>query len=302
MTWRILLVDDEVDFLEILSEFMEDEGYGVVTATNGRDALRILGNETFDLLLSDINMPEMKGFELLERASGLYPQMKRALITAYDVSDYLYLARNHNVGNIFTKTTPFNFEEISVLLRDILTADVFGLERHVHGEVKTATIYKADDIETMNRRVIESIDDPELKRRFRQALGEVVINAYFYGGKDERGDQKQKWEFGGELEPGREIVIAWGSDEEKVGISVTDFKGRLTKQSVLYWLERNTARKRDGTALGLTDTHGKGLYITRKIVDRLIINIEREKRTEVVLLNYKEGLYTGHRPLWIHEV
>jgi CheY-like chemotaxis protein len=71
MAKRILLVDDEVDFLDVVGEFLEDEGYEVTTAGNGLDALATLETETFDLLLSDINMPGMKGFELLKEAGSL---------------------------------------------------------------------------------------------------------------------------------------------------------------------------------------------------------------------------------------
>jgi len=57
MNEKILLVDDEVDFLDVLSEFLRDEGYAASTARNAQEALELLQKETFRLLLSDINMP-----------------------------------------------------------------------------------------------------------------------------------------------------------------------------------------------------------------------------------------------------
>ena len=112
MNEKILLVDDEIDLLDVLSEFLMDEGYRVACAHDGSEALEKLTREKFDLLLSDINMPGMKGFELIKEAARLYPGMKSALITAYDVRDYLYMAKHYGIGNIITKTTPFNFEEV----------------------------------------------------------------------------------------------------------------------------------------------------------------------------------------------
>ncbi len=299
---RILLVDDEVDFLDVVGEFLTDEGYEVTTAQNGRQALDILENKTFDLLLSDINMPEMKGFELLNQAAARFPSMRRALITAYDVRDYLYMAKNHDIGNIITKTTPFNFNEIRVLIRNILTGDVFGLEKYVGGAVERRAIKHAGEIEQAVTDIAQSMTEPDHRRRFRQALGEIVVNAFFYGARQERGDRKDKWEFGGELKPDEEIIVCWAADHEKAGVSVTDQKGRLTKKEILYWLERNTTRGKDGLSTGLLDEHGKGLYIARETIDRFIVNVQRNVRTEVVMLNYKRGLYDGHRPLWIHEL
>ncbi|MBD3390948.1 MAG: response regulator [Chitinivibrionales bacterium] len=302
MAERILLVDDEVDFLDVVGEFLEDEGYEMTTAENGRQALAILERQTFDLLLSDINMPGMKGFELLREAAARYPAMRRALITAYDVRDYLYMAKNYDIGNIITKTTPFNFDEIRVLLRTILTGDIFGLGHYIKGTIHTKTIRQAGEIEDAVTTIAESMEEDEHKRKFRQALGEIVVNAFFYGARDERGDQKDKWEFGAELSPREAVIVSWGSDAEKTGASVTDQKGRLTKKEVLYWLERNTTKGSDGLSLGLLDEHGKGLYIARETIDRFIVNVEKGKRTEAVMINYKRGLYDGHRPLWIHEI
>jgi hypothetical protein len=75
----------------------------------------------------------------------------------------------------------------------------------------------------------------------------------------------------------------------------------LTKEEVLYWLERNATKDEDGISIGLLDEHGKGLFISRETIDRFIVNIKRGHTTEIVMLNYKEGLYDGYRPLWIQE-
>ncbi len=107
----ILVVDDEPEIRSLIADFLEDdEGYTVLTAEDGVDALEnVLPHNTVNLVLSDINMPRMKGFELLNEVRESYPDIKRVLITAYNVEDYFELAMQHDVGNIFVKTTPFNF-------------------------------------------------------------------------------------------------------------------------------------------------------------------------------------------------
>jgi CheY-like chemotaxis protein len=298
MNEKILLVDDEPDFLDVVGEFLrEDEGYALSCARSAAEALEELKKNTYDLLLSDINMPGMKGFELLNEASRLYPALKTALITAYDVHDYLYLAKNYNIGNIITKTTPFNFTELALLVRNIVSGDIFGLERYLDAEFKSLRISHSRDIESVITAVIDAH-----RRKFRQALGEILINAVYYGARRERGDKKSLWKIDVALKPDEEVIVSWGTDAEKTAISVLDQKGRLTKREVLYWLERNTTKDEDGVTIGLLDEHGKGLFITRETIDRLIVNIQRGSRTEMILLNYLNDTYTGHRPLWIQEV
>ena len=302
MKHSMLLVDDEIDFLDLMKEFLDDIGYEVEVATNGYDALKLLEKKCYDLLLSDINMPGMKGFELLDKASMKYPDLKRVLITAYDVRDYIHLAKNYNIGNIISKTTPFNFHEIQTLLNNILTGEIFGLDRYISGRIYHTKVRSDMEIEKINNNIISKIQNARHIKTFKQALCEIVINAVFYGARDESGDNKPNWKTNVFLDENEEILIDWGSDKEKNGISVTDQKGRLSKKNILYWLERNMTRRENGLLKGLSDNHGKGLFITREFVDRLIINIEPRKKTEIVMINYYTGLYNGHKPIWIQEL
>ncbi len=60
----ILLVDDEVDWLDTVSLILETTGYRVLTAANGVEALAVLQTQTVDLILSDVSMPQMNGYQL----------------------------------------------------------------------------------------------------------------------------------------------------------------------------------------------------------------------------------------------
>lgn len=68
---KILLVDDEPEILEVIQEFLELKGHTIETAGNGKSALdMVLGHDDFDLVFSDIKMPEMDGLTLLEKIRG----------------------------------------------------------------------------------------------------------------------------------------------------------------------------------------------------------------------------------------
>ena len=80
---KILFVDDEVDLQDIMNIFLNDLGYEVSLAGNGVEALQVLSKEEgFDLLISDINMPQMNGFDLLSQVKSKYPE-----------NDYLKIGR-----------------------------------------------------------------------------------------------------------------------------------------------------------------------------------------------------------------
>lgn len=80
---RILLAEDEEAMRAYLARALVNAGYDVVAVDRGTDALPLLENEHFDLLLSDIVMPEMDGIELAQRCSEISPQTKVMFITGF---------------------------------------------------------------------------------------------------------------------------------------------------------------------------------------------------------------------------
>ncbi|TFH00959.1 MAG: sigma-54-dependent Fis family transcriptional regulator [Calditrichales bacterium] len=83
MKTKILIVDDEVDVLELMSELFESRGYIPLTATNGVEALKIVREDEPDMVISDIRMPDMDGMQLLEILSKSYPNIPVIMVTAH---------------------------------------------------------------------------------------------------------------------------------------------------------------------------------------------------------------------------
>jgi CheY-like chemotaxis protein len=281
----ILVVDDEKEMREMIVEYLDDEGYKTLSAENGREALdKCLPYHHVDLVISDINMPVMKGFDLLKEVREKYPSIKRVLITAYNVEDYLELALKHDVGNIFVKSTPFNFRELSQILE------------------KTFVIKKGNRLDAYASEIIKHLPDAEKAKKVELVLIELLANAVFYGIRGEKGDNKDEWDYDFELSDSEVIYVTLLADSEKFGISVLDKGGRLKKSDVLYWINRQVTRDDAGVPLGIYDTHGRGFYIAREYIDRLIINIDVNKRTEVIIINYFSEPYRGYKPLHINEI
>ncbi|MFP4013617.1 MAG: response regulator [Chitinispirillaceae bacterium] len=303
--YSILLVDDEPEVRELISDYLtEDEGYRIQCACCGQEALEILEKNSFDLVLSDINMPGMKGFDLLREVKERYPDIKRVLITAYNVEDYLDLAQHHDIGNIFVKTTPFNFSELSTVLHNLLGGTIFGLERHFtrNTPVHRMNIFRSNHLEQDAQKIVSFLNDSQRVKRLELVIVELLTNAIFYGVMNESAENKEEWDHNFELSDETAVEVSVAADTEKYAVSVVDRGGRLKKQDVLYWLHRQIAQDERGYPLGLFDSHGRGLFIARRYIDRLIINIDPNKLTEVIIINYLNHTCTGSKPLYINEL
>lgn len=303
----ILVVDDEPEIRDLIADFLEDdEGYKIITAEDGIDALEnALPNNKVDLIISDINMPRMKGFDLLNRVKEDYPEIKRVLITAYNVEDYLELAMEHDIGNIFVKTTPFNFEELSIMLKNLLNNDIFGAYRYFSGdpEKKTFVLRTGEGLDIAASEVVSWLPtDVKNARKLELVLVELFTNAIFYGIRGEAPDKKECWNHDFILGEDESIKVTVLKDSEKYAISVVDKGGKLKKRDVLYWLHRQIGTDESGLPLGIMDSHGRGFFIARKYIDRLLINIESGEKTEIIIINYFNDQYSGFKPLYINEI
>lgn len=296
---KILIVDDE-DIIRGMLEAELEESYSVTTAKNAAEALELCKNNTFDLVISDINMPGMKGYDLLAEIKKLYPATKVSLITAYNIDDYVRLAKEHGISNIIPKTTPFNFDELNILVKGLITEDIFGVERHMHPGyemVKTYTLTASAQIATIESDIMEQVSKIFRNEKFLQILlEEAITNAIYHAPRDADGREKYIKHSDVVLSPEEYVDIVLIKDAEKYGLSVIDKSGRLTKETILNKLDRHI------NVEGLLDENGRGIYMSRLYADRLIINIKRMVRTEFIFLNYFTDKYKGYKPLYINEL
>ena len=303
--YKILFVDDDPLVRDMIGKYLSmDERYEILVADSGHRALEILEAGKVDLVLSDINMPGIKGFDLLKIVKQKYPDVKRVLITAYNVEDYLDLALNYDIGNIFVKSVPFNFSELDIILNNLLEDNIFGLQRHFSNdtEIHRFLVRRPDNLAECAQEIVALVDDTERGKKLELVVVELLTNAMFYGVRRENPENRQTWDFDFELTEEEAIEVAVASDSEKYAISVKDRGGRLKKQDVLYWLHRQIAQDDNGMPLGLFDTHGRGLFIARRYIDRLVVNIDRDRQTEVMIVNYLNQDYTGSKPIFINEI
>jgi DNA-binding response OmpR family regulator len=84
---KILVVDDDAHILRLYQEELQEEGYDVVTASTGEEALAVFDRENPDLVTLDILMPDIDGISLLRRMKEMKPRLPIIMSTAYDYRD-----------------------------------------------------------------------------------------------------------------------------------------------------------------------------------------------------------------------
>jgi DNA-binding NtrC family response regulator len=114
---RILVVDDEENTRIGLSKLLSQEGFEVESAANGNDALDLLAQHKINLVISDINMPDMNGLAFLRELSRKFPSTSVIMITAYGgVESYLEAM---NLGAYEYLHKPVRLEELRSVMKKI---------------------------------------------------------------------------------------------------------------------------------------------------------------------------------------
>ena len=136
LTKRVLVVDDEPDAVDLLTQILQDEGYQVKGAYSGEEALRALEAAPQDIILLDLLMPEMDGFEVIQRikVNPKWRDIPIIVVTAKDLSDSDLGFLNKSVDRIIQKSGLARedlMKEIQSLLRE---HDSSGKEDRTHEE------------------------------------------------------------------------------------------------------------------------------------------------------------------------
>ncbi len=115
---KLLIVDDEAGYREVLKKLFEAEGHEVETAADGRAALAHIRKNKCDLIISDVKMPDIDGIELLAKARTNHPDIGVVLMTAFGTITTARAAFNLGADDFIQK--PFNNEELKVIVKRTL--------------------------------------------------------------------------------------------------------------------------------------------------------------------------------------
>ena len=103
MNERILIVDDNADVRKVLSSILSEKGYLVAAMENGKQALKAAEKELFDLALIDVELPGIKGAELLHRLKEIQPRMVKIILTGFPSFENAMKAVNEGADGYILK-------------------------------------------------------------------------------------------------------------------------------------------------------------------------------------------------------
>ena len=252
---RIIVVDDEDLLREFLVDLFEREGYTVRSTTNPREALRMVDEEGFDLLVTDIKMPEMDGLELLRRVRASHPDLPVVMMTGYGSADNAIQALNLGAFNFVRK--PFAVEEILKVVRkglDLLRPLRLG-RRLLPYLTMQSTIRipsQVDLVHAVSFQIVETVAlATSLRARgklgVRLAVEELLTNAIIHGNR---------------CDETKHIDIELHLDKDEMRITFTDEGEGFDVHALPDPTDPENIFKE----------HGRGIFLARFYMDELTYN------------------------------
>lgn len=326
---NILIVEDIDSIRDAIADLLS-QSYKVYEASNFNEALEILNLEKIDLVITDIKMPGKSGLDLVLYLRENFPHIIYALITAYNTNDYIRFAREHQVWNIIPKYSFLDIRVIQTMVYKLLSKDIFGVEKYFYEDFliiqnRLETGYEEPPENGIIYKIIKSDKDRNIltgkiskymiqrgaPNTIRQILEELTSNAMIRAPRDEEGNFKYQFELPShdlivpleniQLQEEDYFIIGYGQTKDTFVLVVRDRFGSLRKEEVLYRLDRHITSDESGLPPGLSDSHGRGLYICREYSDQLIFNIQKNRCTEIISLIDKSGR-SGFKSLSIYEI
>ena len=115
---NILLVEDDASLSTVLADYLRSKGYTVETASNGREAWELILIKHYDLIISDIMMPKMNGYELLKLIRAQYSHLPVIIVSAKTDRDDIISAYNLGCDDYMTK--PFSMDILICKIEAVL--------------------------------------------------------------------------------------------------------------------------------------------------------------------------------------
>ena len=190
---RLLVVDDEPDIVELLSASLRYAGFDVAGATSGRQALAEVRRFSPELILLDVMMPDLDGFEVVKKLRGENTRTPVLFLTARDTTEDKI--HGLTLGGDDYVTKPFSLEEVVARLRVILRRSGRGVEEPRSAKLSFADIELDDD----THEVWKAGEPVSLSPTEFTLLRYFIINAGTVLSKPKILDHVWRYDFGGDV-------------------------------------------------------------------------------------------------------
>ena len=164
---HLLLIEDETKVASFISKGLEEEGYTVQVAYNGADGLALMKQETYDMVLLDLMLPEIDGFEVLKTMRSWGNTTPVLILTAKSAKEDI--VRGLDTGSDDYLTKPFSFEELLARIRALL--------RRKSGRDSLIVRYRDMTLDPLNRKLSIGPNDVELTDKEYMIMELLVKNS-----------------------------------------------------------------------------------------------------------------------------
>lgn len=127
--FNILIAEDDKNIRKLIEIRLKDDKFNVISASNGEEALQKLYDNPIDLLVVDIMMPFMNGYEFVEKARETYPNIPAILVTAKN--SFEDISKGYSIGIDDYMVKPINFDELVMRINAILRRSKIVSERKI---------------------------------------------------------------------------------------------------------------------------------------------------------------------------
>ena len=319
--YSLLVVESVESILIAIRDYLISD-FDIVTCSNcksAKEAIKKKIDSTFDLLITDTYFPDGTGFDLVLYCKEHLPETKYILTTAHDPLDHIDFICEHQVSNVISKHSNLSLRYIYATACKLLTSEIFGVEQYFP-ELKVLYPSEMPPEDSLENRILYSVNIHSIKEKsdwgdrisnlFKQKIGipdhfsklifdEITTNAIYRAPRLEDGNYKfqekdpktdkliQKENI--KLEREDHFIIQYGYYDDFMILVCQDNHGTLYKKEVLYRLQRQSKSSPEtGLPLGLSDYHGRGFFLLREQLTSLVINIKRNRKTEIICLYNKD--------------
>lgn len=167
----ILFVDDETSILSVVSEYFRREGYQILTAGNGSEAMKIIENEQVDCCFTDINMPVMNGLELAENIRLHDNTMPVIVMTGYPSLENTIQTIKNGVVDFLIK--PVNLKQMELCLRRVLRQRGLFIENLLLKE----EVRSKNRLEKLNQELLYKVEELNILNKIMSSFTTIVSSA-----------------------------------------------------------------------------------------------------------------------------
>ena len=153
---KILYLEDDIALSETIEEFLEDEGFEVISVKDGQKALDTIYTQNFDLFLLDVQVPKINGFELLKSIKEANIQTPAIFTTSLNSIDDLSKGYEYGADDYIKK--PFELKELlfrikAVLKREFKTnSHIINIDENINFDINTHELTIYNEVHTLNQK------------------------------------------------------------------------------------------------------------------------------------------------------